>query len=314
MGRPGTPKDRLKPDTFLFELSEGMVQVGSSPGCNVLLSNLTTEEVDWLWSLRDGTLASKPLTDRQEKICRQLADKGLTVTDRSPLADKRVRIIGLDRVGTRIAHLLARTAVKSLDLVDRRLVDQSVEDLYPQESVGTSRQAALKRAIRARRPTFLISKTARPDLTFVCCERVWDHAIVGGLLSEDLNHLPIVAEQASATVGPLVAPGVTACAMCIDMHVHDQIPPWPEMSLALARSPLENSPDDIHMAAAALAVAMFEAVAAGVPPVPGGQVLGRVGGPSYAWEVTRSGPQVKVWRPHPKCACLGSALAVNASA
>ena len=294
----------LKPGTLIFEVSEGLIQVGSTPNQSVLFSDLTSEEVRWLRSLRTRRARLKRLSQREEEILRLLDAVNLTSPVTSPLENLDVRIIGLDRVGIRLAHLLARAGVHSLELAGAGLVDGEVEDLFPRDSLSKERRVELRRTIKAHRPTFLIQKLAHPDLVIACSDRVWDPGLTGTLLSQDINHLPVVKEQDSITVGPLVAPGVTACSACLDFTIQDRIPTWSKMALALEREPLDPVPDHMCAAAAGLAVAMVESVALGLPPVEGGEAIGRVGGPSYSWRVSKSGVTAEEWLPHPECSCL----------
>lgn len=296
----------LKRGTLVFEVSPGLLQVGSSPGSSILLSSLTDKEVRWVRNLRVKSSRQNQLDERQAEILRLLDAAGLIDGGANPLSHLRVQLVGLDRIGTRIAPLLVRAGVRSLDLQDRRLVDARVEDLYPLAMLGRVRQSAMRDLIKERRPNFLISKSARPDLVVATSDRVWDQGLMGRLLSEDLNHLPIVRDQDSVTVGPLVAPGTTPCTMCADMRVQDQIPVWPQMALEMERTPLDPLPDYLCAAASALAVSMISAVACGLPPVEGGQPIGRPGGPSYSVRITRFGVTTESWEPHPRCSCLAN--------
>lgn len=304
----------LKPGTLIFEVSEGLLQVGSSPNQSVLLSSLTKEEVKWLKALRTRRARVKNLSQREEEMLRLLDAGNLTDDGANPLEHLRVRIVGLDRVGTRVAHMLARAGVHSLELVDRTLVDEEVEDLYPRSALGRARQSELRRAIKGQRPNFLIQKLARPDLVILSSSRVWDPGLTGALLSEDINYLPVVREQGSVTVGPLVAPGVTACTTCLDLYVQESIPSWPKMALELASCAPISTPDYMCATAAGLTVAMIEAVAQGRPPVEGGEPIGRLGGPSYSWRVTRLGVAAEGWQAHPNCTCLTGPLEAHGAA
>lgn len=45
-----------------------------------------------------------------------------------------------------------------------------------------------------------------------------DRAVLADLVREDRPHLLVVAREARVEVGPLVAPGLTACQRCVDCH------------------------------------------------------------------------------------------------
>lgn len=326
---------KLRPGTFIYEIESGMLQVGSSPQHAVLLSSLSPTEMAWVKDLaappplssrekntqgrttrvprgtawknhekEPPTAGDEPeLSARQAEILRLLDAVGLLHEEMHPLQRLDVRVMGLDRVGTRIALLLASAGVHGLELQDRRLVDAHVEDLYPSADAGLPRTRALGNEIRRIHPRVRVGRLSMPDLVIVSDERVWDHGVLGLLLSEDVTHLPVIQEDRSITVGPLVAPGVSACALCVDMHIHDVLPEWPKMALTLSQTELPSVPDHLTAAAAGLAVTMVEAIALGVPLLNDGSALGTKGAPSQSWRVSQSGVHTDLWTPHPRCTC-----------
>lgn len=318
---------KLRPGTFIYEIEPGMLQVGSSAQHAVLLSSLSLTEVAWVRGLATPPLLSswkkntevrkhtKQRTDtkvrkdttgpsaRQTEILRLLDAVGLLHEEVHPLQRLDVRVMGLDRVGTRIASLLASAGVHGLELQDRRMVDAHVEDLYPSADAGLPRTRALGNEIKRIHPQVRVGRLSTPDLVILSDERVWDHGVLGLLLSEDVVHLPVIQEDRSITVGPLVAPGVSACALCVDMHIHDVLPQWPKMALSLSQTELPPVPDHLSAAAAGLAVTMVEAIALGVPLLKDGSPIGTKGAPSQSWQISQSGVHTDFWTPHPRCSC-----------
>ncbi len=306
--------EKLRPDTFVHELSPGVLQVGSRPDSMVILSNLTAADVAWVHGMRVPRPRSQArtrrtrVTKKQRELLGYLEAAGLVAPPDDALARLHVRVVGLDSVGARVARLLAEGGVAALDLQDRASVDAHVENAYSNEAAGLVRQTALRAQIIKQHPEVRVGAITEPDLVVVCGKRAWDHGTMGRLLSQDRTHLPVTQDNQSVTVGPLVAPGVTACALCVDLHKQDAQPLWAKAAFAMAAAPRASAPDYLAMAAAGLTVAMVEAVASGQPLEGDVEPLGRIGGPSQSWTVTMRGVQKERWTPHPRCTCSSEPL------
>ena len=313
----------IRKGTFMHRLTDGSFQVGSVAEHTVMFNDLTAREVEWIKSLRaeesaqerrTRRIADEPkvnLTERQVEILALLSAAGLLGPDEDPLSRLRIRVVGLDRVGVLLARLLARSGVRRLELRDTTRVDSAVEDYFSDDAKGLIKDRHLRKEFRERYG-LVSGRLSNPDLVISCNSRVWDHADAGLLLSQDLNHLPITVDDRSIRVGPLIAPGTTACAVCVDMHLRDRAPAWAETHLALERHDPVVPSHALAMSAAGLAVNMVDSIARGIPLMPpqpaspetsAGPVASPGSMPSYSWRITPSGVETEVWFAHPECAC-----------
>ncbi len=334
------PAPTLRVGTFVHEVSPGLVQVGSTPEHAVTFTGLAPQETKWIKSLvpahrlesqRRKTNRCAVLTERQEEILKLMDAVELLAPARDPMEHLRIRVVGLNKVGIRIATLLAEAGVKYLDVRDSQLVDANVEHLFAPEDKGKPRLQALRKQL-ARSRNIRVGRTTYPDLVITCSDRVWDHGVLGVLLSHDINHLPVVTDDRAIHVGPLIAPGMTACALCVEMHVDAMLPNWPSVALALRNCGQAPVADHMASTAAGLAVTMVEAAAlglnspvvdtdtesetdteidAGMSPRTDGENSTRNphGLPSQSWRVTQLGVDSVSWYPHPDCRCTGSLVA-----
>ena len=305
----------IRKGTFMHQFMDGPFQVGSVPEHTVMFNDLTGDEVEWIKSLRaeeaaqqrssrrNASPAKSGLTERQAEILRLLGAAGLLGPDEDPLSRLRIRLVGLDRVGVLLARLLARAGVRRLELRDPRRVDSDVEDYFPSDAKGLVRDRYLRKEFRDRYG-LVAGRLSNPDLVITCNSRVWDHADAGLLINQDLNHLPITVDDRSIRIGPLIAPGLTACAVCVDMHLRDQMPEWAETHLALGRY-LPVAPwHGLATAAAGLAATMVDSAARGLPLAPPA-AMSPVAGTSYSWRITPVGVETETWTAHPRCGCTG---------
>ncbi len=67
------------------------------------------------------------------------------------------------------------------------------------------------------------------------------------LLSEDVTHLPVTLDAGSATIGPVVVPGRTACLACLDAARRRDDAQWPTIAAQL----LGRAHPDVDVALAA---------------------------------------------------------------
>ncbi len=311
---------QLRPHTFIAEIQPGRLQVGSAPPHMVIFSDLSPAEVKWLMLLQDFDSLTKTergeldrnveLTQRQEEILVMLNAAGLLTGDTSNLADLHVRIVGLDRVGVRLASLLAEEGVGAIDLKDRRAVSPELGRFFDSADLGRPRQTALAQELRGRYRDTKFGTVSNPDLVVVCSANTWDHGVLGRLLSQDVPHLPVVERDRSIQIGPIVVPGRTGCVVCADLTMTDSFPLWAQSSLALGAAPEPQAPDYLCATAAGLAVALIVAAYTGDVPSGGSSPAG-VGGVAHSFEVGLTGVSTREWYPHPKCACQQDGLALS---
>ncbi len=75
------------------------------------------------------------------------------------------------------------------------------------------------------------------------------------LVRDDVTHLPLVLDGASAAIGPVVQPGRTACLACLDVVQRESDPHWPLVAAQLLGRP--RPVVDVALAAEAGRAARF---------------------------------------------------------
>lgn len=284
-----------------------------------------------------GGPAADALRTRGDVMDRLRPDlASLTVLTREPsgglraLAARRamrVRVQGLGRVGALLASVLAGAGVGQVDVMDGGHVapwDVAPGGL-PADSIGDRRDTTARRLVRHSAPGRPPRKglraamsagaspagTAAPDpegepgLSLVIFAprdgldaHAPDPAAAEPLVSSGTPHLYAGVVEGTAVVGPLVLPGATACAGCLDRDRTDRDPTWPRM-LAQWRSGRQR-----HVPACDLALSTA------VAGLAAGHALAFLDGATPAtagarWEATMPGfdwhPR-PLW-PHHACPC-----------
>jgi hypothetical protein len=139
---------------------------------------------------------------------------------------QRVLLHGGDRVGMTIATTLAASGVGQVQVVDDGQI--APVDVFGSSvrftEVGASRQAVADQRIREAAPVEAPIILGPPDLIILTKppmpEEVMDLGLTG------TTHLVIDIDPDSATVGPLVIPGSTACTRCIALRKVDHDRHW----------------------------------------------------------------------------------------
>ncbi|RII16121.1 ThiF family protein [Streptomyces sp. YIM 130001] len=185
----------------------------------------------------------------------------LSLADRSPGGGLRraaarrtmsVQVRGAGRVGALIAATLSAAGVGSVDVMDGGQVEPSDVSPggLPPESIGERRDVAARRLVRrcapggpragpapgewptsrhgppVPQPGFaLVVLAPREGLTAYAP----DPAAAAELMAAGTPHLYAGVLEATGMVGPLVLPGGTACAGCLDLGRADQDRGWPRM-------------------------------------------------------------------------------------
>jgi hypothetical protein len=212
----------------------------------------------------------------------------------------RVTVSGAGRVGAPVAALLAAAGVGGVDVVDDGLTrpeDCGVGGLGP-DAVGRPRGEAARELVRSL--TAAAGQSARhgrPELSGL----VVLTPAAGQPVPEPPQHLPhLLAEVRGevGVVGPLVAPGASACLRCLDLARCDRDPGWPALAVQLAEASRDLAPCD---GALALAVAAQTALQA-LTFLDDVTLPGTVGGtleltlPDWRW-------RRRSWQLHPDCDC-----------
>lgn len=133
----------------------------------------------------------------------------------------RVGIVGLGRLGLLIAQGLLDAPLTELQLDDPRIV--TTNDLgpggYRLADIGGKRVLAAAAHLRERTDRVVVGDRglADPDFVVVTSE-ARDVSGTAHLVCSGTPHLLVVATATTTEVGPLVLPGHTACANCIELQ------------------------------------------------------------------------------------------------
>jgi bacteriocin biosynthesis cyclodehydratase domain-containing protein len=226
----------------------------------------------------------------------------------------RVQIQGAGRVGAVMASVLAAAGVGHIDVQDIGCVEPCdvAPGGLPADSVGDRRTEAARQAVRRAAPDRVPRRTrseqttaGEPGLSLVIlaprdglAAHVPDPAATEPLIASGTPHLYAGVVEGTGVVGPLVLPGMTACAGCLSLGRADRDPTWPRL-VAQWRSGHQR-----HVAACDAALAMAVAGLAAA------HALAFLDGGSPAstgarWEASLPGldwhPR-PVW-PHSACPC-----------
>ncbi|MFC8196647.1 TOMM precursor leader peptide-binding protein [Streptomyces sp. NPDC057298] len=159
----------------------------------------------------------------------------------------RVQVRGAGRVGAVLASTLSGAGVGQVDVQDGGRVEpwDVAPGGLPVESIGERRDEAARRAVRGAAPgrpprrgggTRSAPATEDPGLTLVIIApreglavHAPDPASSESLIESGTPHLYAGIVEGTGVVGPLVLPGDTACAGCLDRGRTDRDPTWPRL-------------------------------------------------------------------------------------
>ncbi|MFF5974291.1 ThiF family adenylyltransferase [Streptomyces sp. NPDC012769] len=228
----------------------------------------------------------------------------------------RVQVRGAGRVGAAVAALLSAAGVGRVEVLDSGTVapwEVSPAGL-PAEAVGERRAVAARRLVRRAAPGGRPTGEGRaapgdgggePGLSLIVVTPrdglgayVPDPLPAESWLATGTPHLYAGVLEATGVVGPLVLPGGTACAGCMQRERTDREPVWPRLP-AQWRS---GAPHPLPACDVGLATAVAGLAAAHALAFLDGDLPSSVGA---RWEVSlpllewRSAPV----RAHPACPC-----------
>ncbi|MFI9719157.1 ThiF family adenylyltransferase [Streptomyces sp. NPDC052396] len=225
----------------------------------------------------------------------------------------RVQVRGAGRVGAAVAALLSASGVGRVDVMDGGCVepwDAGPGGVDP-EQAGERREAAARRVVRrtasqppprARagggappEPPLSLTVLAPRDGLAVYAP---DPAGARELLAAGIPHLYAGVVEATGVVGPLVLPGRSACAGCLELAEVDRDATWPRM-LAQWRSGRRSAVPSCDMALATVVAGLTASWALAF--LDGGS---RVNAGSRL-ELALPGPgwSSRPVAPHPRCPC-----------
>lgn len=226
-----------------------------------------------------------------------------------------VQVRGAGRVGAALAVLLAQSGVGRVDVVDGGTVEpgDTSPGGIPAGQVGRRRDAAARAAVRAALPwgrgadpasrsggegARLVVLTPRDGVSAY----VPDPVPAESLMAAGTPHLYAGVVEGTGFVGPLVVPGVTACAQCLLLGRAEREPGWPMLvgQWRNARGPGVPACDG--------------ALAATVAGLAAATALARLDGAGESEEAGRTEvvlPHLEVQRtplaPHRECPCRAAA-------
>ncbi|MBX9366308.1 ThiF family adenylyltransferase [Streptomyces sp. WAC04114] len=279
---------------------------------------------------RGGGPAADALRKKKEVLDRLRPDlASLSLTTSAPgdaigqLAarrSQRVQVRGAGRVGAVLASLLAGAGVGDVDVLDGGRVEpwDVAPGGLPAESVGDRRDESARRAVRRaapdrprRRATAQASRREEnpdagdPGFSLVIIAprddvavHAPDPATAEPLMASGTPHLYAGVVEGTGVVGPLVLPGETSCAGCLQEGRTDRDPAWPRL-VAQWRSGRQRQvrPCDLTLATTVAGLAAAHALAfldGGLPSSAGSR-----------WEVSVHGLRwhTRSIRAHPACPC-----------
>jgi len=235
----------------------------------------------------------------------------------------RVQVRGAGRVGVILASLLAGAGVGEIDVRDIGRVEpwDVAPGGLPADSIGERREEAARRAVRRAAPErpprtsskekkekeeekgeetgavrglSLVILTPRDGLAV----HAPDPAAVEALIASGTPHLYAGVVEGTGVVGPLVLPGDTGCAGCLDEGRADRDPTWPRLVAQWRSGQQRRVPAcDLTLAAGVAGVAAGHALAfldGELPSSAGARWEASV--PGFDWHAR------PVW-PHPACPC-----------
>ncbi|WP_017239988.1 ThiF family adenylyltransferase [Streptomyces sp. SS] len=232
----------------------------------------------------------------------------------------RVQVRGAGRVGTTVAALLSAAGVGRVEVLDSGRVEswETAPGGLPAEAVGERRATAARRLVGRWARGAPGRQGGRPGGSDGPGERAGDGGLslvvvtprdgLGAYVPDPLPaeqwistgtpHLYAGVLEATGTVGPLVLPGGTACARCLQEERTDREPVWPRL-LAQWRSgaphPLPACDLGLATAVAGLAAAHALAFLDGDLPASTG-TRWETSLPLLGWRAERL-------HPHPACPC-----------
>ncbi|MFB6824391.1 ThiF family adenylyltransferase [Streptomyces virginiae] len=235
----------------------------------------------------------------------------------------RVRVRGSGRVGAVIAAVLAGAGVGRVEVLDGGRVEPA--DVAPggldPGSVGRPRAESAGRLVResapGRAPRVGEEQGAEPGLALVIVAprdglQAWapDPDAAADWVAAGIPHLYAGVLEGTGLVGPLVLPGSTACAGCMERDRVDRDAAWPRMLVQWrsAHRRRASAACDLGLSTAVAGLAAAHALAfldGQLPACTASRWEAAL--PSLHWE---SSPV----RPHPECPCGAGASPEEARA
>jgi bacteriocin biosynthesis cyclodehydratase domain-containing protein len=251
-----------------------------------------------------------PLVWRDPQTLQIGADRPLVVLERLSVRDERIVAAiagGHGRSGSAALAGRARCTEKEVASLLVRLrpalapsPKRAVETIAIAGSCGLADEIAHLLEKGGHAITLVDAETVEscpsPPLGIAVSHHVHDPVVGAAWLRRDVPHLSVVVGDQRTRVGPLIVPGVTACAHCLDLHRSDVDRSWGVIAAQLwARAPIEP-PLLTTREAAARAVRRVQARLNGATVLEVDEAIETVD--SETGRVRRT-----LSRPHPACGC-----------
>jgi hypothetical protein len=210
-------------------------------------------------------------------------------------------VYGAGRVGAGVATFLAASGVAWVSCLDNGTAEAA--DITPAglgtPDVGKSRINGVARAVHRVAPEARTVHDARRQPDLAVLTRRPDPVLLAALTRDRVPHLVVHADEAIGVVGPLVLPGRSACARCVDLSKAARDPAWPTiLAQASGGATAATRACDTVLAAATAALATAQALALIDRAVEPAAVNGTLEVVLPQWQWQRRG-----WPPHPACTC-----------
>jgi len=221
-----------------------------------------------------------------------------------------VRVIGLGRTGAALVLALVSAGVGTVLLEDDRLVGAAdvSPGAYRLADIGMVRSAAARRHLLSVDPgchphAVHTDDRGGPDFKRLDLAVLVGHDAVGAaagarLMGSERPHLYVLLREQDGMVGPLVVPGATACADCVERHRGSGDPQWFTVCEQLVTGSAGSQPETAALATALAGTAAAQALLFldGVNQPSTWSAVMTLHGSDGRWSRQEFGP-------HPDCGC-----------
>jgi hypothetical protein len=278
----------LRPGLHVVRRDDRHLQVGVDPPA-VLVVPDDPESRRVLDALRTGARPGTASAESQRLVA-DLVARGLVV-------DAAARDTALAAAPDRGAA--SATYAQFGDDARRRLAARAEARILVEAPTDLGRAASLLRASGVG----LTARLDEADTVLVIADEVLSRHRLDPLLRAGLPHLVVAPGPGGLTVGPFVAPGLTACLRCVDAHLSERDP---RRSMLLEQCDATTvasgpTPRDPALLALGVAAAVRDVVSYVDGDEPATWSASVTVGPDLA--LVRRG-----WRRHPHCGCAWDAL------
>lgn len=238
---------QLRHGTAVIRRAPGTVQVGTDWGRELVLSELTATQEEWLLALgRAAMLSSFPYAAAVPAppppagtLALQIALRQAGYALPRPAMEPRIIFQGLESViCDGIDMALSTGTIGVLNLQDGRPYGRDLVGKLGPQGLGSTREAGVGAYFESLYPWIARSTSQACDLTILTSARSLDHGALGRLVASDEWHLPVLVGERGVLVGPLVIPGRSACARCLALHLSGRDPEYAAAELSVADQPL----------------------------------------------------------------------------